>query len=111
MKNCAVRPVAVAAGRRKVIRPVIMAMDRRSERSKVKGHVGTAIQHSSVWAGTRLHPDLGAPRLGQDLPGPACILMLDCLSTVRLRPCWGRLDHVDRGRPRPAGSVSFKQAK
>ena len=30
-----------------------------------------------IWAGTRLHPDLGAAR--QDLPGPARILMLDCL--------------------------------
>ena len=38
-------------------------------------------QQSSIriWAGTRLHPDLGAARLGQDLPGPARILMLDCL--------------------------------
>ena len=32
-----------------------------------------------IWAGTRLHPDLGATRLGKDLPGPARILMLDCL--------------------------------
>ena len=40
-------------------------------------------QQSSIriWAGTRLHPDLGAARLGQDLPGPACILMLDCFYT------------------------------
>ena len=38
-------------------------------------------QQSSIriWAGTRLHPDIGAARLGQDLPGPARILMLDCL--------------------------------
>ena len=36
----------VAAGRRKVIQPVIMATGCRSNRSKVKGHVGTAIQHS-----------------------------------------------------------------
>ena len=38
-------------------------------------------QQSSIriWAGTRLHPDLGAARLSQDLPGPARILMLDCL--------------------------------
>ena len=38
-------------------------------------------QQSSIriWAGTRLHPDLGAARLGQDLPGRARILMLDCL--------------------------------
>ena len=74
--------VAVAAGRRKVIRPVIMATGRRSKRSKVKGHVG---QQSSIriWAGTRLHPDLDAARLGQDLPGPARILMLDCLYLSR----------------------------
>ena len=32
------------------------------------------------WTG--LHPDLGAARLGLDLPGPARILMLDCLYTV-----------------------------
>ena len=81
VQDCAVRPVAVAAGLRKVIRPVIMATGGRSKRSKVKGHVGTAIQHS-YWAGTRLHPDLGAARLGQDLPGPARILMLDCLFTA-----------------------------
>ena len=38
-------------------------------------------QQSSIRisAGTRLHPDLGAARLGQDLPGPARILMLVCL--------------------------------
>ena len=29
------------------------------------------------WTG--LHPDLGAARLGLDLPGPARILVLDCL--------------------------------
>ena len=46
MQDCAVRPVAVAAGRRKVIRPIIMATGRRSKRSKVKGHVGTAIRNS-----------------------------------------------------------------
>ena len=46
LQNCAVRLIAVAAGCRKVIRPVIMAAGRRSKRSKVKGHVGTAIQHS-----------------------------------------------------------------
>ena len=32
-----------------------------------------------IWAGTRLHLDLGPVRVGQDLPGPARILMLDCL--------------------------------
>ena len=37
VQDCAVRPVAVAAGRRKVIRPIIMATGRRSKRSKVKG--------------------------------------------------------------------------
>ena len=38
-------------------------------------------QQSSIriWAGTWLHSDLGPARLGQDLPGPARILMLDCL--------------------------------
>ena len=36
-----------------------------------------------IWAGTRLHPDLGAVRLGQDLSGPARILMLDCLCPVK----------------------------
>ena len=46
VQDCAVRPVAVAAGRRKVIWPVNMATGRRLKRSKVKGHVGTAIQHS-----------------------------------------------------------------
>ena len=42
-------------------------------------------QQSSIriWAGTRLHPDRGAARLGQDLPGPARILMLDCLCLLR----------------------------
>ena len=50
-------------------------------------------QQSSIriWAGTRLHPDLGAARLGQDLPGPARILMLECLYTSR----------PDRGHPSP----------
>ena len=46
VQDCAVRPFAVAAVHRKVIWPVIMATGRRSKRSKVKGHVGTAIQHS-----------------------------------------------------------------
>ena len=48
-------------------------------------------QHSSIriWAGTRLHLDLGAARLGQDFPGPARILMLDCLFyTGRLAHFW-----------------------
>ena len=45
VQDRAVRPVAVAAGCRKVIRPVIMATGLGSKRSKVKGHVGTAIQH------------------------------------------------------------------
>ena len=38
-------------------------------------------QQSSVriWAVTRLQPDLGAAHLGQDLPGPARILVLACL--------------------------------
>ena len=43
-------------------------------------------QQSSIriWAGTRLHPDLGAARLGQDLHGPARILMLDCLFSAEI---------------------------
>ena len=52
-------------------------------------------QQSSIriWAGTRLHPDLGAARLGQDLPGPGCILMLDCLYVLRMRALlvWARV--------------------
>ena len=65
-------------GYRKAIRPIIMATGGRLKRSKVKGHME---QQSSIriWAGTRLHPDLGAARLSQDLPGQARILMLDCL--------------------------------
>ena len=38
------------------------------------------------WTG--LHPDLGAVRLGLDLPGPARILVLDCLYTTA---CDGKL--------------------
>ena len=86
VQDCAVRPVAVAVGRRKLIRPVIMATGRRSKRSKVKGHVGTAIQHSYLGRNQAAlrDPDLGAARLGQDLPGAARILMLDCLFPVRI---------------------------
>ena len=85
MQDCAVRPVAVAAGSRRVIRPVIMTTGRRSKRSKVKDMWE---QQSSIriWAGTRLHPNLGAACLGQDLPGPARILMLDCLLTEWFTP-------------------------
>ena len=80
-QDCAVRPIAVAAVRTKVIWPVIMATGRRSKGSKGKDMWG---QQSSIriWAGTRLQPDLDAARLGQDFPGPARILMLDCLSII-----------------------------
>ena len=37
-----------------------------------------------IWAGTRLHTDLGVAHPGQDLPGPARILMLSCLFTCTL---------------------------
>ena len=52
------------------------AADRRGQRWKDMWEQQSSIR---IWAGTRLHPDLGAARLGQDLPGPARILMLDCL--------------------------------
>ena len=44
-------------------------------------------QQSSIriWAGTRLHTDLDAACHGQDLPGPARILMLECLYISCLR--------------------------
>ena len=56
------------------------AINRRGQRWKDMWEQQSSIR---IWAGTRLHPDLGAARLGQDLPGPARILMLDCLY-----PCW-----------------------
>ena len=34
-----------------------------------------------IWAGTGLHTDLSVAHPGQDLPGPARILMLNCLFT------------------------------
>ena len=71
VQDCAVRPVAVAAGRRKVIRPVIMAMGQRSKRSKVKGHVGTAIQQSYLGRNqAALWPRRCAPRSGFPWSGP-----------------------------------------
>ena len=71
VQDCAVRPVAVAAGRRKVIRPVIMATGRRSKRSKVKGHVGTAIQHSYLGRNQAAPwPRRCAPRSGFAWSGP-----------------------------------------
>ena len=50
----------------------------QSTMCKFQGHVGTAIQALGVGL-DRPHPDLGAARLGLDLPGPARILLLDCL--------------------------------
>ena len=38
----------------------------------------------SGWTG--LHPDLGAARLGLDLPGPARSLVMDCLCLGNLWP-------------------------
>ena len=71
VQDCAVRPVAMAAGRRKVIRPVIMATGRRSKRSKVKGHVGTAIQHSYLGRNQAAPwPQRCAPRSGFAWSGP-----------------------------------------
>ena len=52
------------------------AVDRGGQRWKYMWEHQSSIR---IWAGTRLHPDLGAQRLGQDLPGAARILMLDCL--------------------------------
>ena len=67
----------MAAGRRKVIRPIIsMATGRRTKRSKVKWHVGTAIQHSYLG------------------PEPGCTLTSALRSAVRICPvrpassCW-----------------------
>ena len=61
----------MAAGRRKVIRPVIMATGRRSKRSKVKGHVGTAIQHSYLGRNQAAPwPRRCAPRSGFAWSGP-----------------------------------------
>ena len=71
VQDCAVWPVAVAAHRRKVIRPVIMATGRRSKRSKVKGHVGTAIQHSCLGRNQAAPwPWRCAPRPGFAWSGP-----------------------------------------
>ena len=71
------------------------AVDRRGQRWK-----GMWEQQSSIriWAGTSLHPNLGAARLGQDLPGPARILMLDCLYPVspNLAPAWTLTSEFDR---------------
>ena len=74
----AVRLVAVAAEGEKWYGSLSWqrAVDQRGQRWKDMWEQQSSIR---IWAGTRLHPDLGAARLGQDLPGPAGILMLDCL--------------------------------
>ena len=83
VQDCAVRPVAMAAGLRQVIRPVIMATGRRSKRSKVKGHVGTAIQHSYLGRNQAAPwPRRCAPRSGFALVRPASscwIAYLECI--------------------------------
>ena len=50
------------------------AADRRGQRWKDMWEQQSSIR---IWAGTRLHPDLGTAGLGQDLPGPSRTLMLD----------------------------------
>ena len=55
----------LAAGRKKVRQLVIMATSRRSLRSTVKGHVGTAIQHSYLARNQAASwPQRCAPRSG-----------------------------------------------
>ena len=71
VQDCAVRPVAMTVGHRKVIWPVIMATGRRTKRSKVKGHVGTAIQHSYLGRNQAASwPWRCAPRSGFTRSGP-----------------------------------------
>ena len=53
---------------------------------KLQGHVGTAIQALGFRLDRAAHPDLGAARLGLDLPGPARILVLDCLYPTLQKP-------------------------
>ena len=49
------------------------------------------------WTG--LHPDLGAARLGLDLPGPARILVLDCLFLdYAYEDACGKLQNVKSGK-------------
>ena len=105
--NCAVGPVAVAE---KWYGPLSLqqAVDRRGQRWKDMWERQSSIR---IWAGTRLHPDLGAARLGQDLPGRAVILMPDCLYILQLPKVILAMFRGTTWRHRPFADVRKLQLK